>query len=501
MGHGRRAVLRGLGVAGVGVISGCLGTGDDSGDGRIRIGLSNEPTDGDWEQFGGVTPYYTPFHETLTAAARDLDTVEPRLAHDWGTVDRSTWHFSLREDVRFHDGTELTASVTADALAALIEARPLGFTRFTPESFTAVDDYELEIETTEPEPATPGNLAHPLLGLQHPDSDDPTGTGPYVADSVEYDGRVTASVFEDSWREPGKAPLVFEGVTDPKTRTLKLEAGELDVAMDLPRVSYAELEANADVRVRSKIEPRTGMVMVNRYRDPTADRDLRRALLYATDQSEIVAELLEGIGEPARSPFSPVIPWSAHDDLPEYDDMDRARELVESSSYGGEPLRFIVESDAREQHLIAQRLQQRFDEIGVSVDIVQIESAAFYSEYTSGQADLAFVEFGSINGVADYLVYVMYHSEGGDNRQLFESDGTGIVNLGGAVDELIEQGDSSFDKSEKHGAYREVQRRVMKDAATIPIYYKEYVVGTRQSIDGPTLHSIPHMTDWTTVSR
>lgn len=501
--HGvtRRKLLAGTAGLGVWTIAGCARSGQEGREGSIRIGLPDNPVEGDWEAYGGVTPYYTPFHETLTAAAPDLASVEKGLATAWDHPDDTTWQFSLREGVTFHDGTELTASITADALAALIEARPIGFTRFTPDSFEAADEYRLTVTTTQPAPATPGNLAHPLLSLQHPETDEPVGTGPYVAEPLTTDEAVEATTFEDYWGEPASVPLVFESVLDPQTRSLKLEAGELGVALDLPRESYGELDESDDVRVRTKTEPRTGMIMVNRYLAPTDDADLRRALLYATDQTELVEEILDGIGEPARSPFSKVIEWSAHDDLPEYTDMNRARELVESSDYEGEPLRFIVSGEESEQRLIAEELQRRYDEIGVDVTIEQIESAAFFSEYRAGKANLAFVELGSINGAADYLVYVMFHSKGGDNRDKYEDDGTGVVNPGEEVDTLIERGDTAFDERIKHEAYRAVQHRVMEDGVTIPIYYKEYVLGARAAIEAPDLHAIPHMIDWTTVSK
>ena len=107
------------------------------------------------------------------------------------------------------------------------------------------------------------------------------------------------------------------------------------------------------------------------------------------------------------------------------------------------------------------------------------------------------IELGSINGAADYLVFLQYHSEGGDNRELYESEGTGLYNLGGEVDELIETGDRALDTETKHEAYREVQQRVMESAVIIPVYYKEYVFGQRRGTTGPQMHAVPHMTRWT----
>jgi len=486
--------------AGVGAIAGCL-SGNSTQEDTIRVTLSNEPTGGDWDAYGGVVPYYTSFQETLTAAPPSLETVEPNLATDWETFDETTWEFQLRENVTFHDGTDLTASVAADALSALIDARPIGFTRFTPDSFRSVGEYTLEIETTQPEPATPGNLAHPLMSLQHPNATDPVGTGPYTVESVAADEPVEASIYDEYWGENAQVPLIFEGRQDPQTRSLRLEADETEVAMDLPRGSYDQLDAADGISVRTETEPRTGMVQINKYRDVTSDRDLRRAILYAVDQYEIVDELLGGIGEPAHSPFSKVIPWSIHDELPAYTDSERARDLLDQSNYGGEELRFIIVGNEDEQRLIAETVQRQCGDVGINISIEQVEAAAFFSQYTGGEADLAFVELGSINGAADYLVYVMYHSEGGDNADQYESDGTGVVNPGEDVDELIDRGDTAFNREEKYDAYREVQRRVMDEAVTVPLYYKEYVIGTDSGVDGPDLHAIPHMTDWTTLSK
>ncbi|MFC7060115.1 ABC transporter substrate-binding protein [Halovenus salina] len=301
--------------------------------------------------------------------------------------------------------------------------------------------------------------------------------------------------------ETGDSALIFEGRQDPRTRSLRLESDETAVGIDLPRGSYDQLDSVDGVNVRRQTEPRTGMVQINKYRAVTNDRNLRQAILYAVDQYEIVEQLLNGVGEPAHVPFSKVIPWSAHDEIPPHTGEEQARDYLDQSEYDGEELRFIITGSEEEQRLIAESIQRQCDAVGINIGIEQVEAAAFFSQYTGGESDLAFVELGSINGAADYLVYVMYHSEGGDNVAQYESEGTGVVNPGSEVDELIEGGDTAFDREQKHEAYREVQRRVMDAAVTVPLYYKEHVLGWDSKITGPDEHAIPHMTDWTTLSR
>ena len=479
-------------------IAGCLG--DDEDDGSKRVAIHSSPTGGAWSMYGGVVPYYTPVHETLTASSHDFSEIEPWLATDWESLDDLTWELTLREDVTFHDGSELTAELVADSLSALLADRPLSWAKVTDESFTPVGDHTLQIETVERFGALPGTLSHPLFGIQHPGNyDRPVGTGPFKAPEVEADQPVRTLAFDEYWGEsPGLDELVIEGIVDPTTRSTNLQAGDIDASFEIPRQDVKLLDSQEDVRIRTQQEPRTGLGMMNIYNSPTDDEQLRQALNYAVDQQSIVESVLHGIGQPAKGPYSPMIPWSAHDELPEYGpDMDRARELVEASEYDGETLEIHVSSDTPHEQLIAARMQDSFEEIGVSTTIRQFESGTFYETEQKVESNITIIELGSINGAADYLVHLQFHSEGGDNREIYESEGTGIHNPGEEVDALIEEGDRALDEETKHEAYREVQQRVMEAGVVLPVYYKEYVLGQRADTTGPETHAVPHMTRWT----
>jgi peptide/nickel transport system substrate-binding protein len=450
--------------------------------------------------YGGAAPYYSPMHETLTASSHDFSEIEPWLATEWKTVDDTTWEFTLRDDVTFHNGEDLTADAVAQSLSAMLADRPLGWAKVTDESFTAVDDRRLRIETVERFGALAGTLSHPLFGIQHPSSyERPIGTGPFEAKTADSDKPLQTVRFGEYWgNEPQLQKLTFEGVSDPTTRSMSLQSGDVDASFEIPRQDYELLSANDSIQVRTKREPRAGSAMINLYNSPTDDADLRRALNYAIDQQAIVENILSGIGEPAKGPYPPMIPWSAHEDLPAYGpDLDQARELVEQSGYDGEDVALHVSSNTPHMQLIATRMQEIFAEIGVSSTIRQFGRGSFYTTEQRAESNLTLIELGSINGAADYLVRLQFHSEGGDNAALHESEGTGLYNLGPEVDELIETGDQALDEEAKHEAYREVQQRVMEQGVLVPVYYKEYVFGQRASTTGPQMHAVPHMTRWT----
>ncbi|MBI4045299.1 MAG: ABC transporter substrate-binding protein, partial [Devosia nanyangense] len=121
--------------------------------------------------------------------------LRPGLATAWEQVDDLTWHFTIREGVKFHNGQTMTAEDVAFTLSperiwgenALV---PAG-TRYT-ESFasvTALDDKTVEVKTTIPDPNLPYRFVTPL-GFVVPKAayleqgvekfgQLPIGTGPY----------------------------------------------------------------------------------------------------------------------------------------------------------------------------------------------------------------------------------------------------------------------------------------------------------------------------------
>jgi len=151
---------------------------------------------------------------------------------------------------------------------------------------------------------------------------------------------------------------------------------------------------------------------INRYLEPTDDRDLRHALNYAVSQSDLIDNVFQGLGEPARSPIAPVIPWSASDEVRTYDhDPERAEELVEQSSYDGEELELIVSNDVVVGGAqLAEDLQGSFDDVCVNVDIRLTERSAFFNE--NDHAHISLYHYGSLSAGADYRMYASWHRNG-----------------------------------------------------------------------------------------
>ncbi len=514
--NSRRKVLKGIGTVGVLGLAGCLGDGD-SGDGDstpalrdgAAIALDQDPTQETWNFYGGVMPYWTNILEPLIWVNQDME-LEPWLATDWEQIDDITWEFTLREGVQFHNGEEVTADDVVFSFEAILDewAWAPGWIHLESGNIAAIDDYTVEFTTVEPFPTFPGTIAHNMVAIQHPDreysSTGPViGTGPFQVDNIEPQQSVDVSVFDDYWNEaPALNELTFEVVQDPTTRTLNLENRDVEVALAPPRAQVPSIEDNEELHIARRERPGAGYAGINLYKEPTDDATLRQALNHAIDQSLIIDTLFEGVGSPARGPISPSIYWSAHDSVPQYQqDYETGSDLVEQSDYDGETLSILVANDLVDGQEMAQVLLGEFEEIGVDSEIRVLERAAYTEAERNGEDHIILKESGSNSGDADYIIYEGFHSEGDVNQRLYGEEGTGLHNLGGEVDDLIETGFQSGDPEVKEESYVEAQEIIMDEAVVIPLYYSEYIAAYHDNVEGVDLGAIPQFSRWTSLKH
>lgn len=514
----KRGLLKWAGTAGAVFGAGCLGntlaqqngsgsTGGQNTLSRVTVALADDPTRETWALYGGVTPYWTNILEPLVYVGDNME-LKPWLATDWEATGEDTWEFSLREGVQFHNGVEMTAEDVVWSFEEILEffAWAPGWLQLESGNIEAVDPYTVEFTTVKPYPPFPGTIAHNMVAIQHSDRDAKAnrviGTGPFQVEEIQPGQEVRTTAFDDYWRgDPTIEELVFRAISDPNTRALSLKNGDVDIALDPPRSQVPSLEDTEDINIYRQERPAAGYASLNVYKSPTDDRLFRRALNHAVSSALIVETVLEGVAEPAKGPISPIIYWSAHDELDAYEqNISKATALVDQSSYNGAPIKILVPNDLTDGRTIAAVLQGAFGDIGVDAEVTELERAAYSEAERNGEAHVIIQESSSNSGDADYLLYEGFHSDGDVNQRLNREEGTGLTNLGGEVDALIETGQQSSDPDEKEAVYVEVQKRIMDAAVVLPLYYSVFVVGSVDCLRGLHLSAIPQFTRWTALN-
>ena len=140
------------------------GTSSSGGDPNVlKVGVTNfadtlEPTQ---NYFGWVVMRYG-LGECLTKFDEKMN-IQPWLAESWQVSDdHLTWTFKIRDNVKFSNGTPLTAEAVKNSIERAFAKNTRAATFFEYESITA-DGQNLIIQTKNPLPGMPGYLADPLF--------------------------------------------------------------------------------------------------------------------------------------------------------------------------------------------------------------------------------------------------------------------------------------------------------------------------------------------------
>ncbi|MCZ9346329.1 ABC transporter substrate-binding protein, partial [Streptomyces sp. TRM76130] len=233
------------------LLTGCFATTEATGAGggeRIRVAMMQPPR-------SGLSPLsddafkLSRWSTAETLVKLDADgNAEPALATGWKQSGRA-WTFTLREDVTFHDGTELTAEAAVRSLTEAATASPkprildgVELTAKAPDARTVV------VTTAGEDPLLPQRLSSPQLSIlaakaYRGETVDPVGTGTGPFELTEVNGTSAASLdrYDDYWGGTAKAPGIDATfVPDGTARAAALRSGEADIVEAVP-VSQAAL--------------------------------------------------------------------------------------------------------------------------------------------------------------------------------------------------------------------------------------------------------------------
>jgi peptide/nickel transport system substrate-binding protein len=257
--------------------------------------------------------YFYNLYDTLTRWDGALK-LEPGLATSWRNVNDTTWEFTLRPGVKFHDGTPLTAEdVRATIERNLIPGRTVvqpGFS--TIDSAQAVDPTTVRIVTKKPDPLIPVRMAQmgsqilPARLTTEAAAKDlarrPVGSGAYRFVEWVKDERLVMEANRDWWGWGGRAPaierVVWKPIPEEFPRIVALDKGEVDIITNVPPDQIKAIESGRLTRVVSVPSTRITTFGINSTQPPLSDKRVRQALHYALDVNAIIKNLYAGQGKP-----------------------------------------------------------------------------------------------------------------------------------------------------------------------------------------------------------
>ena len=350
-GVGAAAGALGLSAARVGPFSAPARAQGTPG-GTLRIAFSDALTQDTLNPALQQQTFFMPppqgtMYESLVRLDNDFQP-NPHLAESWEpNGDASSWVFTLRNDVEFHDGSTMTANDVIWSLRAAMD--PQSGSNFyaqlkdllKPENITAEDDRTVRFDLERgfvffPNPLGTRNSRIFKDGYTTEDfAANPIGTGPFKYESFVPGESFTASRFENYWQD-GKPLLDGIELSNIPEDASKLEAlltGEVDLIDNIEFASSRALEGTEYEPMALTDAAWHAMICDTRV-EPFTDPRVIMAMKLALDRQQVVDLVYAGFASLAADSTIPVSdPNFPADVQPRGRDLDGARALLAEAGY------------------------------------------------------------------------------------------------------------------------------------------------------------------------
>lgn len=457
------------------------GGGDDGG--RIQLAMMQPPR-------SGLTPLsddafkHARWKTAETLVVLDaLGDAQPALATQWEQLDGTSWKFSIRQGVTFHDGTKLSAAEVAASITAAANASPKPRILDGVELTTHAEGNDaVVIRTATPDPLLPQRLSSPQLAIfaaaayKEGGVVDPVnaGTGPYRLVSVNGTSSAKLDRFDEYWGDTAEAAGVdVQFVPDGTARAAALRTGNADIVEAIPVGQVAQVDPDL---VHEVPMPRTNTLYLNTASGPFADPAVRAAARTAIDAGTIVDRVYEGRADKAAGLLGPALPWAADQrDSAAYVEALAGR--VAATAVKGTPIRLGTFTDRAELPEVAVQLEQQLEAAGFTVEQDVREYQHIEADALAGAFDAFILSRATVLDSGDPVAYLYsdFSCAGSFNISQFCDP---VVDAALAKAAAIPAG------PERRAAIAAAEALVLASDAAIPLLHERVIQGESTRVSG-----------------
>jgi peptide/nickel transport system substrate-binding protein len=480
---------------------------------ELRIGMSSEPSslDPHFHNLASNNNIAAHVFEALTRFDSDSRLV-PGLADSWRLVDDTTWEFKLRKDVRFHDGSELTAEDVIWSLdrPATITNSPGAFTLYTKQIVDKqiVEQNTLRLKTATPYPLMLNDLSAIFIvskkatqGLKSEEfasGNGLVGTGPFRFVSFNRGDRLELARNENYHGEKSAWDRVtMRFMTNDPSRMAALLSGDVDAIENVPSADVGQLRTNPSFQVFSKVSHRLIYFTLDQGRDvtpfisdrsgqpllnnPFKDLRVRQAFNKAINRTVIAEKVMEGLGIPTANLVpSPMFGYNPALKVEAFDPEGAHKLLAEAGYPDGFGLtihgpnnRYINDDK------ILQAVAQMLSRIGIKIKVEAMPLTVFFPRANKKEFTMALAGWGSQTGEASSPLRSILATINAEK-------GMGTVNFGlysnPKLDALLEEALRSVDDRRREKLLQDAVAVAITDVGLIPIHHQVATWAARKGV-------------------
>ena len=401
----------------------------------------------------------------------DLDTLEPipDLCESYEQESDTKWIFHLRQGVMFHDGSIMTAE---DVKASMEYARTFTTTADYTSFWTdieIIDQNTIAVDTVTPYALTLNNLASikivpkALIDSGNDFNQNPIGSGPYVFESYTLGDKLEFEAFDDYFdteNMPKIKHLTWRIIPEGTSRTIALEAGEIDMIIEPDANDIARMEENEKISVIKEGGTRVNFLTVNTEKAPFDNIYARKAINAAIDKEAVIAVALNGEGRAALSE-TPMVFEGASDKGCDGYDPQLAKSYMEQSGLDGQTIAFTCYVFNDTARRAAEVIQASLLELNMEMSIESLDYATYLTQVFAGDYEMAVSGFTA--GTMYNYLYGIFHSESINAANMARVNDP-------YIDSMIDLGKTQTDINDRSATFEALTDYINGQSIYIPLY-------------------------------
>lgn len=475
-------------------------TGEPVKGGEITVGIAQDLDD-------SLDP-----HQTVAAGTREVlfnifeglvkpnsdGEMIPAVAEKYTlSEDGTTYTFTLREGVKFHNGQTVTAedvvySINRCAAVPEGQEKPLVAAFSAVKSVEALDEKTVAVTIAQRDLEFISYMTAAIIPADYENQDTaPVGTGPFKFVSRTPQQDFVMERFEDYWGAPAWLDKVtYKICENADALVMNLNGGSIDLCAHLTSAQASQLNQNFQV-----LEGTMNLVQaiyLNNQAKPFDNQLVRQALCYAIDRQGIMDMVADGHGTAVGSSIYPAFTKYFLPELVDKypHDVAKAKELLAQAGYpDGFDMTISVPNNYQPHMDTAEVVAEQLREAGINVTIQPVEWSTWLDTiYNGRQFQATVVGVDAANMTARAML------------ERFTSDyAKNFINYSNpAYDALFQQAINATDEATQTDLYKQMETMLADTAANVYIQDLSDLVAMRQDLGGLKFYPI-YVLDLSTV--
>ncbi|MCH5476510.1 ABC transporter substrate-binding protein [Bacillus cereus] len=444
----------------------------------------------------------------------------PELAEKWDvSSDQLTYTFHLRKDLKFSDGSPLTADDVAFTLTLLHDKAYEGEVDISQyavkggkeykegkatsiEGIKVVDQQTIKITTEKVNSQAIFVLGGTVLSKAYYGKDykqntsldylkdlygKPLAAGPYKFEKYIPGQEVRFVANENYYAGKPKIQNFIYKITSGDTKLQLFQTGEVDhTGLGTGDEVLEQAKALEFANIQIETAPSFSYIYMNNNKPYLKDKKVRQALIYGLDRKKYVDTALKGYGTVANVPIHPTSWAYTEEGVNKYEyDKEKAKKLLDEAGWkvGSDGIRekdgqklklsYFGPSSAKDSDLLIPIAKENYKEIGVEFNPEFMDFNTMLSKVNKGDYDLASVSTPITSDPSETA-----------GEYLSTANETSLGYKNAKVDELIQKGIETVDIEKRKPIYKELYKELSDDPPVILLNYRRTITGYNGNIKG-----------------